>query len=494
MKKQKSSKLTGFVAVQIVTCVAFGAAWLALAPAQAERFSEVVTGEIKFSPPKIERTEPLVIKPLYDDPEVVSDEELAAVLLQVQPRFPADKLKPNHVEHALRTWHVDAEFQDPAVMSGTDMRDLLLDHGRFLLSWGPDIAPLLEDRPTGVYVRWGHDTGASVHHDHTLACLSEAGIPLDQPVRSPGRPNGTLKQMIEQAIYDFDLDERETEWSAMGFGLWLPPQKEWVNGHRRKLNFDMIARRQMRGHKTYGVCGGTHRVYSLMSLVRLDDEFDILSDEVRAEAMTYLGSVRDILMVTQHEDGHWPYNWPDGEAALKTPEDYEAYKDVIATGHHLEWLAIAPKELHPPREMILKAADWIIENTTSKTKAEILSNYTFYSHVGNALSLWRNTRAPVFWKKWEAEHPFKADGSDEVAINDKAAESNAAADPVAADEEQPAALEKTAAPEKPADADSPKKSVESSITIDEASPPTGKESTREETDVEPLPLIVPPEL
>ena len=271
--------------------------------------------------------------------------------------------------------------------------------------------------------------------------------------------------MIEQAIYDFDLDERETEWSAMGFGLWLSPQKEWVNGHHRKLNFDMIARRQMRGHKTYGVCGGTHRVYSLMSLVRLDDEFDILSDEVHAEALKYLASVRDILLVTQFEDGHWPYNWPDGEAALDTPEDYDAYKDVIATGHHLEWLAIAPKELHPPHEQILKAADWIIKNTTSKTKKEILSNYTFYSHVGNALALWRNTRASVFWKKWEARHPFET-ATDEVTVNDTADESKPADDAG-----KPAADAEPAQP----------------TTVEQM-------STKEEVDVEPQPLIVPADL
>jgi hypothetical protein len=463
MKKQRSSKLTGFLVVQLVTGAAFAAAWTTLAPAQAERFTEIVSGEVKFRPPKIERNEPLVITPLYDDPGVVSDEELAAVLIQVQPRFSPDNLRPNHVEHALRTWHVDAEFQNPKIMSGTDMRDLLLDHGRFLLSWGPDMAPLLEDRPTGVYVRWGHERGASVHHDHTLACLSEAGVSLDQPVRSPGRPNATLKDMIDQAIYDFDLDERETEWSAMGFGLWLPPQKEWVNSHRRKLSFDMIARRQMRGHKIYGVCGGTHRVYSLMSLVRLDDEFNILSDEVRDEAMDYLRSVRDILIVTQFEDGHWPCNWPDGEEALTNPDDHEAYKNVIATGHHLEWLAIAPKELHPPHEMIEKAADWIIKNTTSKTKAEILKSYTFYSHVGNALSLWRKTRAPVFWKKWEAEHPYQP-------------------------EEEPAATDSTEQPEGTT-AEPAKEAAAEQATTEEPS-----SRAKETKPVEPGPLIVPPEL
>lgn len=407
MKNTTSSKLMGFVVVQIVAGAAVAAAWATMAPSQSERFTEIITGDIKFTPPEITRDTPLAIAPLYDEPGVVSDEELAAVLKQLQPLFSPANLRPNHVEHALRTWHVDAEFQNPKVMSGVAMRDLLLDHGRYQISWGMDQAPLLEDRPTGIYVRWGHETGASVHHDHTLACVSEAGTPLNQPVRVPGRPNATLKDMIEQAIYDFDLDERETEWSAMAFGLWLPPQKEWVNAHRRTVSFDMIARRQMRGHKTYGVCGGTHRVYSLMALIRIDDDYDILSDEVREEAMDYLRSVRDILIVTQYPDGHWPYNWPDGEEALTHPDGHEVYKDVIATGHHLEWLAIAPKELHPPHEMIEKAADWIINNTVSKTREEILASYTFYSHVGNALSLWRGTRAPEFWMKWEAEHPFQ---------------------------------------------------------------------------------------
>lgn len=475
MKKQQRSRLTGFLAVQLVTLGAFAVAWLTMAPAQADRFTEIITGDIRYSAPAIERNQPLVISPLYDDPNVVSDEELAAVLRQVQPRFSPENLRPNHVEHALRTWHVDAEFQDPAVMSGTDMRDLLLDNGRFLLSWGPEVPPLLEDRPTGVYVRWGHDRGASVHHDHTLACLSEAGVTLDQPVRSPGRPNGTLRQMIDQAIYDFDLDERETEWSAMGFGLWLPPQKEWVNGHRRKLSFDMIARRQMRGHKTYGVCGGTHRVYSLMSLVRLDDEFDILSDEVRNEAMDYLRTVRDILIVTQHEDGHWPYNWPDGADALKTPEDYEEYKDVIATGHHLEWLAIAPKELHPPHDMILKAADWIIRNTTSKTQEEILGSYTFYSHVGNALSLWRKTRAPVFWKQWEATHPFQPETNEETASVDRHENVDSDSASIEASDSKTTAADPGTADEKaPSDPDEPE--------------------TDAEVDSGPAPLIIPPEL
>ena len=87
------------------------------------------------------------------------------------------------------------------------------------------------------------------------------------------------------------------------------------------------------------------------------------------------------------------------------PIDDPLFKKVIATGHHLEWLAIAPKELHPPREMILKAADWVIKTTTEQTDKEIGERYTFFSHVGNALALWRKTHPADFWMKWQAEHP-----------------------------------------------------------------------------------------
>jgi hypothetical protein len=431
MKKQTGPAFVGFLAVQLLVGGAFAAAFVSLTPDNATKFREVVTGEVRVAPVNIELEKALVIESLYDDPEVVSDEELAAVLKQVQPRFSTVEMKPNHVEHALRTWHADAEFQDPAVVSGADMRDFLLDFGQFQMSWKKKLElqtvhPLLEDRPTGVYVRWGHDECASVHHDHTLACITEAGVPLNFPVRTPGRMNLTLRNMVEQALFDFDLDERETEWSAMAFGLWLAPTvKNWENGKHRHLDFDRIAERQMRGGKEYGVCGGTHRVYSLMVLLRLDDKYDILSDAMHNQVYAYLGTVRDILEVTQFEDGHWPYNWPDGQEAKDKPSEYDSYRDVIATGHHLEWLAIAPEDLHPPREMIRKAADWIIKDTTSKTPQEILSNYTFYSHVGNALSLWRKTRATAFWKSWEAEHPFvpeePAQDTHETASVDSAA-------------------------------------------------------------------------
>ena len=403
-----------FLVIQAIVVAVFAAAY-AVMPAESNlKLMGLLTGTPVHALVDIERERPLSIAPLYDDPEVVSDEELAAVLKQIRPRFPANELRPNHIEHALRTWGIDATFDDPEVMSGVEMRDFLIDHGKYLASWGDETQPLLLDRPEGVAIRWGREKGASVHHDHWLACLSEAGIPLGERVFTATRAM-TIHDVVQEALRDFRYDERETEWSAMAFGLWLPPTKTWKCGDGRDMSFDMLARRQLRGHKRFGVCGGTHRVYSMMLLLRLDDDFDILSQPVQDEVYDFLTNVRDLISASQYDDGHWSSDWTAGAEALKSPDDEEEKWKVITTGHHLEWLAIAPEELHPPREKILQAADWIIKHTIEQTQEGIRRNYTFYSHVGNALALWRGTRAADFWRQWQKTHPFEDEQRDEKA-------------------------------------------------------------------------------
>lgn len=415
--------------LQAVVLLAFTAAFFLQPRNERDRIEAAVTGRPVIEPVPITVAEPVRVSPLYNDADVVSDEELAAVLNRIRPVFSASSLKPNYVEHALRAWGVDAEFQDPRAMSGIEMRDFLTDHGRFLASWGEQIEPLLNDDFAGVRIRWGSEEGASVHHDHLLACLTEAGVELEHPVFTPTRNDLTINDILQQALLDFRLDERETEWSSMAFAFWLAPSgiKGWTVRDGRHVNFDMIARRLLRGHQRYGVCSGTHRVYSMMALIRLDDDYQILSAPMRAEVYAHLEFVRDMLIESQFDDGSWPPNWSEGKKARETPTDDPIYRTVIATGHHLEWLAIAPLDLHPPRERILKAADWIVANATSKTIPEIQTHYTFYSHVGNALALWRGTRPAVFWKQWQAEHPFDPNTAEPLDGGNSSTDTDAAA-------------------------------------------------------------------
>lgn len=395
----RSRPLTvAILATQALVFCAFIAAWYAN-PLAAKTEVDSLRGPFAaYRPVKVDRKEPLVIAPLYDRPDFITDDELSAVLRQIQPRFAFKEMKPNHVEHALRTWGLHAKFNDPNVRSGEELALFLTDTGRFLESWGEDIRPLLQEEPTGVAIRWGQERCGSVHHDHCLASLTEAGATLDMPVYGMSRRNSTLADVLQESLRDFRLDERETEWTALAFGLWLPPVNHWIGGDGREYSFDLLAKRLMRGQKEIGVCSGTHRVYSLMVLIRLDEQFpETLSDSVRTTVYAYLTEVRDAITASQFPDGHWPSNWPDGENALKNPVDDDLSKKVIATGHHLEWLAIAPKDLHPPEEQIRKAFRWAIDTTVAQSQQEILDRYTFFSHVGSAGALWRKTSPGVFW-------------------------------------------------------------------------------------------------
>lgn len=397
------------VLVQLAVLGAFGVAWGLRVDGVEREFARATLGVDELPVVAIPRATPLTVTPLFDRPDlpsIVSEEEVAYVLKRIRPRFERKGLRPNLVEHALRTWGVEATFGDPAIMSGADLAAFLTDHGTYIQSWSETETPLLEERPEGIAVRYGRVNSGSVHHDHWLASLTEAGVTLATPVYGPGRRGDSIETVLREALRDFRLDEREAEWTAMAFGLWLPPTNEWIGAGGRRYSFDLLAHRLMRGECETGVCVGTHRVYSLVLLMRLDDQFPtVLSDAVRADVNAHLEKVRDWIRVGQFEDGHWSGDWPHGADAVKTPREDKLSTQIIATGHHLEWQAIAPAHLRLSDEQNRKAAEWLLATMRKHSQAEILQNYTFYTHVGNAFALWRKTRPTPFWQEWTARHP-----------------------------------------------------------------------------------------
>lgn len=395
--------------VQALFLTAFGVAYGLRDDSLNRDFVRAATGNDSLPAVNVTRRTPIAIEPLFDRddlPQIVSEEELAYVLKRVRPKLPRKGLRPNLVEHALRTWDIHSKFADPDVLSGEEMEAFLTDHARFIDSWSKDTEPLLQERPEGIAIRWGSFHEASVHHDHWLASLTEGGVTLDTPVFGPGRHDANIESVLREALRDFRLDEREAEWTAMAFGLWLPPTNEWIGAEGRRYSFDLIARRLMRGTGEKGVCVGTHRVYSLVLLLRLDMQFDnVLSDDVRKEVDAHLVRVRDQIAAAQFPDGHWPGNWPEGAEALKNPIDDPINTLIIATGHHLEWQAIAPAHLRLSDEQNRKAVEWLLTTIRKQSDEDMLRYYTFCTHVGNAFAMWRKTRPSQFWTEWTAKHP-----------------------------------------------------------------------------------------
>lgn len=297
----------------------------------------------------------------------------------------------NHLDHALRFWGVEAKFNDPTCYSGQELRDVLLDYRLFYKAWDKGTKPLFVKTSNGLRVRVQTGLATSSHVDHTLACLAETGTPLDYPVIiGPGEQGErTVNDLYQHAFKSFSLNQVEYEWSTLIFALYAPTNGHWFTTEGQRINFDDLAERIMRQKLTQGVCAGNHRLHTLTILLRLHEQTPLLSDGMRLKVIEHLKSVTQKLVANQDKEGAWDANWDGSKIKSDAETQPVRTRKILATGHALEWWAFAPQECHPPQETLVKAGQWLVSTIDGMSDSEIATSYTFLSHAGRALSLWR---------------------------------------------------------------------------------------------------------
>jgi hypothetical protein len=417
-------KLIGFVCLQIVLLAA-GGVWAGYRVRQDHAQYELPG----FQP------EPDRVGPLHDLPELVSDAELSRLLWKLRPRLRRNESQTNHIDHALRFWGVEAKFDDENCLSGEEMRQRLLDMRQFRQAWNDETDPLMvRVAGSGVRARVAEGAASASHVDHTLATLAEIGTPLDYPIVFE-RGEGNVGQLLRQAARDFSLNQIEYEWSTLAFALYRPSRDEWFTTEKQRISFDRLARRIMRQDLPQGVCYGNHRLYTLVALLRLDATRPLLSQTVRGEITAFLKDTTARLVANQKSDGSWDREWagPLPPGASSSTVGTPLGNRILATGHALEWWAIAPDELHPPRETLLKAGRWLVTTIDRLSVREIDANYTFLTHAGRSLAFWR--------KQWPAAVAL-------TPVNEPSSTIDAAAE-VTVPPDEPDATEKPAAPVRP---------------------------------------------
>jgi hypothetical protein len=361
----------------------------------------------RLSAPNL-NSEPRVVGPLHDYPFVVSDEQLELVLEKIKPSFQKQPPKTNFVDHALRLWGVDVEFGDDAI-DGRVLRELLVNDQVFDEVWGKSELPLLMPNENGIAVRTQEGRSTVSHVDHLLGSLAEVGTPLDFPIvvrqGDNKKSKATMFDLIEHATNSFRLNQKEYEWTTLALAFYAADAQPWVTQEGQEVDFNRLAKRLMRQLQPQGVCYGQHRVYTLVVLLRINEQIKtqseakldgLLDDETRVEVVDYLKSLTKALYENQSEDGSWDGNWADTSIPVRDPETNELSRQILATGHALEWWAMAPKDLHPPRETIVRAGQWLAREIGSMDDRSVEKNYTFLTHAARALALWRG--------KFPAEH------------------------------------------------------------------------------------------
>ena len=113
----------------------------------------------------------------------------------------------------------------------------------------------------------------------------------------------------------------------------------------------------------------------------------------------YLADMTHRFVATQHVKGYWDGNWPDDSQQIPDPQTDSVSRQILATGHALEWWAMAPKKFHPPRETMIRAGQWLATIVTEMDERTVEKNYTFLTHAARALALWRGGFAGDFHNK-----------------------------------------------------------------------------------------------
>ena len=197
-------------------------------------------------------------------------------------------------------------------------------------------------------LEWGGEN----HQDLTLAALAELGLPLATPLRTE---TGVfeLRDVLKDSLAHFTLRQGQIAWTAIAYALYLPPQKAWCNRDGERFTFDDLTAELLRPERKEP-CGGTHLLYAMTLLVRVDSASPCLSAPTRQAVLGHLRQRVSAAVASQTKEGYWAFGWDGSEVAGETPAERR-----LITGHLIEWMQRLPKDLQPSPEVYRRAASWL---------------------------------------------------------------------------------------------------------------------------------------
>jgi hypothetical protein len=373
------------------------------------------------SPPEPDRIAPpdnlpAIIHPTYDEPRLCTDRQLAEVLDRVKP--PASPPNTNNMVHALRLWGPRANFGDVKIPSGPQMLAYFLDDAVFQEWAGQDTPALFFVGADGIQPRIFDDGGifrptSSFHPDDLLATLAETGTPLDAPLRLRGN-EAQVADLLSGSMQRFYPDRLEYEWSIISYVRYLYPLKQWRNKYGEKITVGTLVKELLDKTPEAGPCDGLHRLEALVLLYRVEQAAEGAGQKTnlpksdRRKMLDYMKRTSELLVAAQSADGYWTRQWSRGTPPGPEDKKVTLHDKLLVTGHHLEWLALAPEEVQPPRENIVRAGQWLTRTLLEIDQNELTDTYGPYSHAARALCLWRSVEP---FEAWRNGSKFKVQSS-----------------------------------------------------------------------------------
>lgn len=332
------------------------------------------------------RSQALSIAPAGGLRGFVDKAELRKILRLAEPRWTV--VKTNHLLHSLRLWGLDAAFKlEPfedgvSVPSSKRMLAALTDSAiaeecgvipypfLFMTRFGPS-APVTKG-------------GGVSHPDQYIQGLGEAGARSDMAIRLPDGALATLEGVIRESLANFNI-EQEMEFTAVAYSRWLPPTRRWVDRHGYMHSFDEIADALMSRSLDGASCCGAHVPYALVNLLRANEQEAILDEATAERVESHLAQFSRRLEENQDPSGVWLGSWY--KSSEPSPENSRGLQALTATGHNLEWIALAAPRLRPRPDCVERAARALARLLPAHPFSTAVNTYPTFSHACRALAL-----------------------------------------------------------------------------------------------------------
>jgi hypothetical protein len=327
---------------------------------------------------------PLRIRPLVQASLDVSPEEWEWIRGQIQP-LGQGRTSVSVGLHLLRVHRREGKLSDPVFSSGDAILKLLTDQKASTACFGGPA--LIRTRhglrfPTIPSDQSGSSPGngeKEFHRDQCLSAFGELGIPLSFPATVDGG-SYELRDVLRDSIANFYMGQRELNWTAMAYILYLPPEKTWVNRYGERFSFDDLAEELFRRPLEQASCAGTHLTFTLTMLERADELIPILTDPVRVRLRERLKRDVDAAVRNQQADGHWSLSW-HVEPARQNADHDSPLTRLLATGHLMEWMMYLPASHQLPAETKRRGAQWLLAKLREPAPRETEDNFCPYSHA-----------------------------------------------------------------------------------------------------------------
>lgn len=304
------------------------------------------------------------------------------------------KVKSNvsDVLHVLRVHGLNSTPKGSEYSSGHEMLALLCDEEISASFFGH--SAIVSTRygarfPTFVPSIQSPIRSMEVHRDQCLAVLGELGVPLHHKLAINGQ-NKCLHDVLKDSIANFYIDQQELEWTAVAYGCYLPPARSWQNRFGETATFDDVATILLNRSLSDATCAGTHRLFTLTILLRIDREhIPIFSLGMREKVLAWLKECLGIALKSRSADGSWDLSWHP--SVLKAPPDYwtPAHDGrmvrILATGHLAEWMLYLPEDLKVPDEVLRQSGMWCFERLRIATPRQIEGAFCPYSHCASVV-------------------------------------------------------------------------------------------------------------